>query len=234
MESGLHLRGNTHWQAHLSRYLKVNAGSSTLHQLEKILSFTNRPSPEDIDSLKSDLARSMIDTVTNIKYRPPKDWFPPHCTDEMVDLVVSLLQFNPNKRLTADELLRHPYLKQFQGKGSEILANKLFRISNDDQKLTTKDYRNLIYESVKEERDAARGTFAKEMPSTTASKYQYRDLKHTPTTPPTTASSPKNTFSTTASFTNQQRKEKVEELIKESSKMQQQLVRKKNSSSNLK
>ena len=79
----------------------------------------------------------------------------------MVDLVVSLLQFNPNKRLTADELLRHPYLRQFVGKGSEILAGKVFRITNDDQKLTTKDYRNLIYDSVKEDRDAARVTVTK-------------------------------------------------------------------------
>jgi len=133
----------------------------------------------------------------------------------MIDLVVSLLQFNPNKRLTADELLRHPYLKQFAGKGSEILAGKVFRISNDNQKLTTKDYRNLIYESVKEERDAARGTFPKEI----SSKYQYRDLGggRTPTnnTTPQTPPSPKNNFATTAcNLTSQQRKEKVEELIK--------------------
>lgn len=184
------------------------SGSSTLHQLEKILSFTNKPSPEDIDALKSDLARSMIDTVSNIKYRTPKEWFP-GCSEEMIDLVVCLLQFNPSKRLTADELLKHPYLKQFVGKGSEILAGKVFRIYSDDQKLTTKDYRNLIYESLKEERDAARGTLTKELPTT--SKYQYRDLatgSRQGAITPTTPNSPKNTFTSTtaANFTSQQRK----------------------------
>jgi mitogen-activated protein kinase 15 len=67
----------------------------------------------------------------------------------VIDLIVNLLQFNPNHRLTADQVLRHPYVKQFAGKGSEILANKVFRIKNDDQKLTTKDYKALIYENIK-------------------------------------------------------------------------------------
>lgn len=46
----------------------------------------------------------------------------------MIDLVVSLLQFNPNKRLTAEEVLKHPYVKQFSGKGLEIISDRIFRI----------------------------------------------------------------------------------------------------------
>lgn len=126
----------------------INRGTSTLHQLEKILSFTGKPSLEDIESLKSDLAKSMIDTITNIKYKTPKEWFP-YCSDEMLDLVVGLLQFNPSKRLTTEQLLKHPYVRQFAGKGCEVNAGKIFKIISDGEKLTTKDYRTLIYESVK-------------------------------------------------------------------------------------
>lgn len=68
--------------------------------------------------------------------------------------MTNLLQFNPNHRLTAEQVLKHPYVQQFVGKGSEVLANKIFRVKNGDQKLTTKDYKNMIYESIKEERQS--------------------------------------------------------------------------------
>lgn len=90
----------------------------------------------------------MIDTITNIKYKSPREWFP-YCSEEMLDLVCNLLHFNPNKRMTAEQLLKHPYVKQFFGKGSNINSGKIFKINSDEEKLTTKDYRSLIYESVK-------------------------------------------------------------------------------------
>lgn len=53
--------------------------------------------------------------------------------------------------------MKHPYVKQFSGKGLETTSDRVFRIENDEQKLTTKDYRAIIYETVKEDREAARG-----------------------------------------------------------------------------
>lgn len=79
----------------------------------------------------------MVDALPTINYRSPKEWFP-YCEDSLLDLVVSLLQVNPNRRPTVDDVLRHPYVRSFIGKGSEMKAQRIFRVKHDDQKLTTK------------------------------------------------------------------------------------------------
>jgi serine/threonine protein kinase len=101
-----------------------------LQQLEKILTFTGKPSQDDIEALKSDLAKSMIEQTQITKYKTAKETFP-YCPDNMVDLVTGLLQFNPNKRLTAEQVLRHPYVKAFAGKGSDSKANNIFKVKQD-------------------------------------------------------------------------------------------------------
>lgn len=62
------------------------------------------------------------------------------------------MQFNPNKRLTVEEVLKHPYLRVFTGKGCDITAARVFHVKYDEEKLTTKDYKALIYEGIKEGR----------------------------------------------------------------------------------
>jgi mitogen-activated protein kinase 15 len=45
-------------------------GNSTLNQLERILSFTGKPKREDIDSLNTEVAHTMIDSITMHKVKP--------------------------------------------------------------------------------------------------------------------------------------------------------------------
>jgi mitogen-activated protein kinase 15 len=70
-------------------------GNSTLDQLERILTFTGRPTKEDIESLESTLAEQLIAQIpTTLKKQTPN--IPP----EFLGLVEGLIQFNPNKRIT--------------------------------------------------------------------------------------------------------------------------------------
>lgn len=60
-----------------------------------------------------------------------------------------MLQFNPQKRIKIDEILRHPYLTQFRDTKSEIISKKpISPPVSDNKKLNLKQYRNLIYESI--------------------------------------------------------------------------------------
>jgi mitogen-activated protein kinase 15 len=38
-------------------------GNSTLNQLERIIVLTGRPTPEDVDSIESDLAATMLESI---------------------------------------------------------------------------------------------------------------------------------------------------------------------------
>ena len=87
-------------------------GSSTMNQLERILEVTGRPGKEDIAAIKSKYAETMLmniraersrDIAALMKGAPP----------EAVDMVRRLLDFNPDRRMTVDEALSHPYMKPF-------------------------------------------------------------------------------------------------------------------------
>jgi serine/threonine protein kinase len=72
-----------------------------LNQLERIVSFVGKPSRSDIESLNSEVAFTMIDSLTIPKPKPFKDWFKSDTSAEALDLLNKMLQFNPNKRPTA-------------------------------------------------------------------------------------------------------------------------------------
>jgi mitogen-activated protein kinase 15 len=52
----------------------------------------------------------MLDSIPNTTVKSPQQMFPT-ASDDALDLLKRLLQFNPKKRFTAEEALRHPYVK---------------------------------------------------------------------------------------------------------------------------
>ncbi len=55
----------------------------------------------------------MVEAVSGIKQRPLTEWFKSTVSAEAINLVSRMLQFNPEKRITINELLKSPYLSQF-------------------------------------------------------------------------------------------------------------------------
>lgn len=126
-------------------------GNSTLNQLEKILTFTGKPSKEDLNSLNSEIATTMMDSVSEVKARHVNDFFKSDVSNEAINLVSRLLCFNPAKRLTVNEALKHPYFAKFSNPKEEIISNKIIHPPiSDNKKLHLRQYRQLIYERIKE------------------------------------------------------------------------------------
>jgi mitogen-activated protein kinase 15 len=121
-------------------------GSSTMDQIERIVSLTGPPSQADINGIGSSLTETML---TNLCYSKPhlnlsekmKRW-----PQEAVDLVGKLVLFNPNERLSAEECLGHPYVAQFHEPESEMAAREVVHMSlKDGEKHTVRDYRSQLY-----------------------------------------------------------------------------------------
>ena len=87
----------------------VFPGTSTLNQLDRVMEVTGRPTQEDVDSINSPLAQTMLESLPPTKAKKLRDMFPT-ASDDALDLLKNLLQFNPTKRLTAEEALKHPYV----------------------------------------------------------------------------------------------------------------------------
>lgn len=79
----------------------VFPGTSTLNQLDRVMEITGRPTAEDIDSINSPLAQTMLESLPPSKHRRLRDVFPT-ASDDAIDLIKKLLVFNPHKRLTAE------------------------------------------------------------------------------------------------------------------------------------
>jgi mitogen-activated protein kinase 15 len=66
-----------------------------------------------------------------------------------LDLLKHALQFNPEKRITAEQALEHPYVEQFHDAASEPACEFIIQIAiSDDQKLSIKEYRDALYKDV--------------------------------------------------------------------------------------
>ena len=91
----------------------------------------------------------------------------PGASPEALDLLRRLLHFNPDKRISPEEALRHPYCAQFHNPHDEPVAGGTITIPIDDNtKYSIAEYRDRLYLEIvrrkkelrraAKERDAAR------------------------------------------------------------------------------
>lgn len=131
-------------------------GHSTLNQIERVMQWTGPPTIADLKSLKTDFGKEMLDILTKIKPVNRKDWFP-NCPQDAMDIISKCLSFNPEKRPTMLEIIKHPYLKEFYNKQEVIDAPGKIRVEVDDNtKLSLKEYRALIYKMVTDDDDTTK------------------------------------------------------------------------------
>lgn len=132
----------------------VFPGNSTLDQLERVLDITGRPSLEDILSMKSPFAKTMLDSIhqasspTTTREKPLAEWFP-KANREMIDFLSLCFRFSPANRPSAEELLKHPLMAPFHDESTEPVCCNPIEIPLDDNvKLSSNDYRTRIYDKV--------------------------------------------------------------------------------------
>merc|ERR1719336_3033207 len=90
----------------------------------------------------------MLESLPVSRPRPLNEMFP-SATQEALDLLRICVQFNPTKRCSAKDAVRHPYVVQFHNPEDEFDCDRTIRIPIDDNtKLTVQDYRERLYNEV--------------------------------------------------------------------------------------
>uniref|UniRef100_A0A7S0S0X2 Mitogen-activated protein kinase n=1 Tax=Chlamydomonas leiostraca TaxID=1034604 RepID=A0A7S0S0X2_9CHLO len=132
-------------------------GTSTMNQLDRIMEVTGRPSQEDIESIDSPFAPTMMESCTVTLPKRLGDMFP-GASPEALDLLKKLLVFNPSKRLSVEAALRHPYVAQFHAASDEPVCPKVIVLPiSDNTKYTVQEYRDRLYaEILKKKREMQR------------------------------------------------------------------------------
>eukprot|EP00760_Papus_ankaliazontas_P035062 PhM_4_TR7601/c0_g1_i2/m.59891/K19603/MAPK15; mitogen-activated protein kinase 15 len=123
-------------------------GTSTMNQLERIIALIGKPSASDIASISSPYANTMLDNMSKIVSKTFEEMFP-RASPDAIDLMRRLLQFNPKKRLSAQEALTHPYVAMFHNAAEEPVCSAPIAIPlSDDTRYTVAEYRNFLYDDI--------------------------------------------------------------------------------------
>nr|CCC94245.1 putative tyrosine protein kinase [Trypanosoma congolense IL3000] len=147
-------------------------GKDRVNQLDKIIDVIGTPPEEDINSVGSQAAQKYLKKKT---FRPPPNWesLYPNASKEALDLLQRMLVFHPNKRITVEEALRHPFLKELYDERDELVTVSHFDFDEAQHK-TVKDVKWAVYdESV---------LYHKTHPKTAPAQQQHQ--LHTNTVPP--------------------------------------------------
>jgi mitogen-activated protein kinase 1/3 len=126
------------------------------HQLTLILDVLGTPTMEDYYGIKSRRAREYIRSLPFKKKIPWKAMFP-KTSDLALDLLERLLAFNPVKRITVEDALKHPYLEPYHDPDDEPTADPIPEEFFDFDK--NKD--NLTKEQLKRKYNAVLGNTAR-------------------------------------------------------------------------
>lgn len=128
-------------------------GRDYRHQLMLILEVLGTPMGDDCFFIKSKRAREYIRSLPFCKKIPFRRIFPQ--ADPLgIDLLERLLTFDPSKRITAEEALKHPYLATYHDPSDEPLASPIpkdfFHFDNRKDDLGVEDLKVLLYNEVME------------------------------------------------------------------------------------
>ncbi|XP_075271458.1 mitogen-activated protein kinase 15 isoform X1 [Opisthocomus hoazin] len=128
-------------------------GTSTMNQIEQILRVIPAPSPEDILAVQSDYRASVINRMSSGQRVTFEEILPSSTPLPALDLLKKLLVFNPDKRLTAEEALQHPYVERFHCPAREpSLEYDVILPLGDEIQLSVAEYRNKLYEMILEKK----------------------------------------------------------------------------------
>ncbi|XP_047321448.1 mitogen-activated protein kinase homolog MMK2-like [Impatiens glandulifera] len=120
-------------------------GKDYVHQLKLITELLGSPDDADLAFLRADNARKYFKLLP--KY--PKQQFSarfPNMSPLAIDLMEKMLIFDPNKRITVEEAICHPYLSSLHDINDEPVFPGLFHFDFEQSTFTEEDIRELIWQ----------------------------------------------------------------------------------------
>eukprot|EP01147_Barroeca_monosierra_P003061 gene3061-5838_t len=123
-------------------------GNHYLNQLRRIFEIIGSPSEEDLQCILNEKAKRYVMSLP-FSSRKPLNLLYPHADPLVLDLLSKMLIFNPDKRITVEEAMLHPYLEQYHDPSDEPVAEQPFTFECDVDDIGKQAIKELIFEEVK-------------------------------------------------------------------------------------
>ncbi|CAG9463314.1 unnamed protein product [Pedinophyceae sp. YPF-701] len=122
-------------------------GKDYIEQLKLIISRLGSPSEDDLSYITSSRAREYIQRLPKA---PPPNFAEllPGASEQALDLLGKMLQFDPRKRITVEEALRHPYLEQLHDEQFEPDAPAKIQFDFNEEDVTESNIRDYVWREI--------------------------------------------------------------------------------------
>ncbi|XP_078595823.1 mitogen-activated protein kinase 14-like isoform X4 [Branchiostoma floridae x Branchiostoma japonicum] len=121
-------------------------GTDHIDQLKRIMELVGTPDQEFLQKISSESARSYVESLPKQSKKDFRGYF---CgaNPDAVDLLDKMLILDTDKRLTAEQALEHPYMRQYHDPTDEPTA-AAYDDSFEKMELGVAEWRKLMYEEV--------------------------------------------------------------------------------------
>ncbi|XP_039226040.1 extracellular signal-regulated kinase 7 [Drosophila yakuba] len=146
-------------------------GTSTVNQIEKIVTALPDVTQRDIDSIGASFGSVLLSKKIHRDRRHSLDEMLRNCCDDAISLVKSLLVLNPHLRLTAKAAIQHPYVSRFRTASADMeLRVDIQPPLRDDVRYGVDQYRNNLYDMMGRESSSSARTLSNATPSTPSNR----------------------------------------------------------------
>lgn len=127
-------------------------GKDYHHQLLLIFQVIGSPTEADLECVRSRRARQYLGTLPRYAAREGLRQLLPQASAEALDLLKRMLVFDPRRRISAAQALRHPYLRAYHDPQDEPAATRvdpqLFQFDECKNKLGAGDLKRLLWDEI--------------------------------------------------------------------------------------
>jgi len=126
-------------------------GEDYIAQLRLICDKLGRPDDADLDFVTSDRARRFISSLPQKPPQSLKACFPNFAEEtDALDLLQKMLEFHPDRRITIEKALQHPFLLSLHNSDDEPVSDVTFSFDFENEDLSREQVKDLIWKELRE------------------------------------------------------------------------------------